>query len=173
MTAPDATVSPPVYDGATASSQDVVKECGGPFPANQAGPGAAGLWSLRSSIMAARGTLTRAQTDAEVDWLGPYQQQFAAKCSSWQGSAAEVEAALQIIAEGMAKAWQAAQGQQLRVCAARAFAHRESEESGLEKFGEGIFGGEEHSPPGDPDLPVAPGFHPTQGLNHEEGCGHA
>lgn len=172
MAPPDAAVQTPVYDGATASSPDVVKSCGGPFPAALAGPAAAGLWSLRSSIIAARTTLTNAQTAAEVDWVGPHQKTFATKCSDWQTSAKEVEDALEILAKGLARAWQAAHGQQQRVCAARAFAYRESQESGLEQFGESIFGGEEHHPPGDPDLPGPDGFRATATLNHEDGCGH-
>lgn len=143
-----------------------------PFPFDLAGPAAAGLWSLAQDVEAAKQALLTAQETASTDWLGPHKRTFDTKCSSFVTSADNVKAALEGLATGLAAAWAAARGQQDRICQARAFAYRESQESGWNKFGDSLFGDEEANQPGNPDTPGPDGFGPTRDPMHDEGCGH-
>ena len=158
----------PVYGGeASPSDADI------PFPFDLAGPAAAGLWSLAKDVEAAKQALLTAQDEAVVDWRGPHKRTFDAKCSALVTSANNVKGALEDLATGLAAAWAAARGQQDRICQARAFAHRESQESGLNKFGDSLFGDEEANQPDNPGTPGPDGFGPTRCPMHDEGCGHS
>jgi hypothetical protein len=156
-----------VYNGeASPSDADI------PFPFGLAAPAAAGLWNLAKDVEAAKQALLTAQETASVDWTGPHWRTFNDKCSAFVTSANNVKAALEDLATGLAAAWAAARGQQDRICQARAFAHRESQESGLNKFGDSLFGDEEANEPDNPGTPGPDGFGPTRDPMHDEGCGH-
>lgn len=163
-TVPQASVATPVFDGASASSQDV------PFPFALMSPAARALWQLADDVAEAKRGLVTAQETASRDWKGPEKRQFDAKCSTFGQSADNVEETLRELARGMGRAWAAARGQQDRICAARGFAKRESEESGLNKFGDGLFGDERPADPGNPSPSGPPSFPIVPG-RHEDGCG--
>ena len=163
-TVPEAAVTTPVFDGATAGSPDV------PFPFNLMSPAAQGLWQLADDVAATKSGLLTAQTTAQLDFKGPERTKFDAKCSTFSQSADNVEGVLRELARGLGRAWAAARGQQDRICAARGFAKRESEESGFNKFGDGLFGDEKPNDPGNPS-PAGPGQFPIVEGIHEDGCG--
>jgi hypothetical protein len=166
--------TPPVYDGeANANAVDI------PFPgvgdpvigSDISGAAAKGIWELAEYVEATKSGLITARDKAIVQWHGPHKDTFMTKCEAFVTSANNVKAALETLAEGIAKAWAAAQGQQNRICQARVFAKSESEEGGLNKFGDSIFGDEE---PNEPDNPGTPS--PASGWSaepmHGDGCGH-
>lgn len=163
-TVPEAAVTTPIFGEATANSQDV------PFPFALMPPAARSLWQLADDVAAAKRGLLTAQETASRDFKGPVKDQFDAKCSTFGQSADNVEATLRELARGMGRAWAAARGQQDRICAARGFAKRESEESGLNKFGDGLFGDERPADPDNPPASTPPSFPIVDG-RHEDGCG--
>lgn len=162
--APPPSVTTPVYDGAFADSSDI------PFAWQEFEPAAAGLYQLAQDVAAARGALTTAQETAVRDWTGPYKDQFDAKCETFRASCDNIKSALEGLADGLAGAWVAARGQQGRICAARGFAKRESEENGLNKFGDSLFGDEEPNKPDNPPKPGPDGFKRSGAPPHEDGC---
>lgn len=161
---PPVSVSTPVYDGVTADSADVV------FGWAEMTPAAAGLYTLAQAVRAAKASLTSAQGDATVDWRGPYRRDFDAKCEAFKTSCDNVAEGLVDLADQYANAWSLARWQQGKICAARGFAKRESEESGLNKFGDSMFGDESPNEPSQPGVPSAAGYHRTDPPPHEDGC---
>lgn len=163
-TPPPPSVTTPVYDGAFADSNDI------PFAWSQFEPAAAGLYQLAQDVAAARQALTTAEEAAVKDWTGPYKTQFETNCETFRASCDNVKAALEGLADGLAGAWVAARGQQGRICAARGFAKRESEEGGFNKFVDSIFGDEKPNEPSDPPTPKAPSYNRSGAPPHEDGC---
>lgn len=162
--APPPSVSTPVYDGAFADSNDI------PFAWQEFEPAAAGLYQLAQDVAAAKSALTTAQETAVRDWVGPYKDQFDAKCETFRTSCDNVKSALEGLADGLAGAWVAARGQQGRICAARGFAKRESDEGGFDKFGDSLFGDEEPNEPDNPGKPGPAGYKRSGAPAHEDGC---
>jgi hypothetical protein len=166
--------TPPVYGGeALASVVDVpFPGVGDPVRSNDiSGPAAKGLYDLAQYVEGTRNALTAARDTAIDSWEGPHKDTFLRKCSAFVTSANNVKAALETVADGIARAWAAAQGQQNRICQARHFAHEESEESGLNKFGDSLFGDEEVNEPDNPGKPSPASSWSAQPM-HGEGCGH-
>lgn len=166
--------TPAVYGGeALASAVDI------PFPGvgdpvrgdDISGPAAKGLYDLAQFVEGTRTALNTARDNAIVNWEGPHKETFLTKCSALVTSANNIKAALDELSEGIARAWAAAQGQQNRICQARHFAHEESEESGLNKFGDSLFGDEEPNEPENPGRPSPSSSWSAQPM-HDSGCGH-
>ena len=117
--------TPAVYGGeALASAVDI------PFPgvgdpvrsSDVSGDAAKGLHALAEFVEATKQALGSAQETASRDWVGPHRDTFDDNCAKFVTSADNIKASLDTLAQGLAEAWAAAQGQQNRICQARVFA---------------------------------------------------
>jgi hypothetical protein len=145
-----------VYGEAAASDANVV------FPFDLALPAARDVWALAQSVRTSKADLNTAQATVE-SWIGPHRDVFDTKVTTYGSSAASVANALEALAEGIAKAWAAARGQQNRINKARWVEHEKQNEGArgwgiVEAFAGEVDYGE---PPGNPPVPGSPDFPET------------
>lgn len=156
----------PVYGGeATAQTWDV------PFAWSEMSPAAAAIFSLSEEIETLRSSLLTAKTTTTKDWVGPYREQFDAKMEALNTLCSDVSGVLVDLSDGLAEAWVAARHWQGKICAARGFQKRESEEGFWGKL-EDTWGQESPNEVSAPGKPSSPSYARGGAPGHEDGCAY-
>jgi hypothetical protein len=154
-----------VYGEGAANDANVV------FPFDLALPAARDIWKMADAVAASSTDITD-ERDADTYWKGPHRDTSDGKVTTYQASASSVEAALRALADGIAKAWAAARGQQNRINKARYVEHEVQDDGALENFGEFFVGEDDYGPPpDDPPTPTGPSFDEPDGARMYGGFG--
>jgi hypothetical protein len=145
-----------VYGEAAPNDADIV------FPFDLALPAARDLWKLAQEVRTSKTDLTAAQATVS-SWKGPHRDVFDEKVTTYGLSAGSVANALEALANGIAKAWAYARGQQNRINTSRWVEHEKANE-GVRGWGivEAFAGEVDYGPPPDnPPIPGSPDFPET------------
>ena len=127
------------------------------FPFDLALPAARDIWKMADAVDKSRTDIESAQRN-ETYWKGPHRDTLDDKVTTYTASSNSVENALRALAEGLAKSWATARGQQNRINKARYVQNEEDNESGINKFFDNFNEDDYGPPPDDPGTPSSPGF---------------
>ena len=153
------TASPPAIK-MTVYGEGAANDANVDFPFDLALPAARDIWKMADAVATSREEIETLQSN-ETYWKGPHRDTMDAKVTTYGRSSRSVEAALRALAEGLAKSWATARGQQNRINKARYVQNEEENESAVNKFFDN-FNEDDYGPqPDNPPPPGAPGFGPT------------
>lgn len=161
----DTSVELTVYGEAAASDTNVA------FPLSSALPAAAAAYRLANAVAASRSTLTALDTShlSDVDFKGPHADVSDSKVEAYRTSALNMATGLWTFAHQIAQGWAAARGQQDRINFARHCEDESTNDGWGENLYEGLAGEDDYGPPpGNPDVPSAPGFGATREPQYPE-----
>ena len=127
------------------------------FPFDLALPAARDIWKMADAVAQSR-TDIEAEQAKDTYWKGPHRDTLDEKVTTYNASSNSLESALRALANGLAKSWATARGQQNRINKARYVQNEEDNESGINKFFDNFNEDDYGPPPGDPPTPGPPGF---------------